>query len=164
MDVLSTHTPGDWRPLMLMPLVRPSDDDVLNEFRLDFFPPALPQIVATMRHLLRDTLGAIGLDSDTACLLLSELLTNAIVHGAGPAVVLELRAGVLYIAVADSSSEPLAVRPGSTARTSGRGLFLVEQLADEWGVEKLGPYGKAVWARTAAVAAGVAVPGAAGGV
>lgn len=37
-------------------------------------------------------------------------------------------------------------------RTGGRGLCLVEKLADEWGVEPIGPYGKAVWAKASVLA------------
>ena len=139
---------------MLLPLTCPPDgDDALREFRFDLFPPAVPQIVATVRHLLRDALRAVGLGSDTGCVLLSELLTNALVHGGVPTVLLELRAGVLHVAVADSSGAAPTVQPGTTTRTSGRGLFLVEQLADEWGVEEIGSYGKTVWACTTALTA-----------
>ncbi|MGV9265492.1 ATP-binding protein [Kitasatospora sp. NPDC003701] len=132
---------------MLLPLLRPLDADPASDFRLDLFPPALLGIVGALRRLLRDTLHALDLDPDAPCLILSELVTNALVHGDGPpTVVLELRCGRLYIAVSDASVAPV-VRPApNDARTSGRGLDLVGALADEWGVELIGSYGKAVWA------------------
>ncbi|MFJ9951404.1 ATP-binding protein [Kitasatospora sp. NPDC091207] len=132
---------------MLLPLLRPVDSDPAVEFRLDLFPPALPEIVGALRRLLRDTLRSLRLDPEAPCLILSELVTNALLHGDGPpTVVLELRCGRLYIAVSDASAAPV-VRPApDDSRTSGRGLDLVGALADEWGVKPIGPYGKAVWA------------------
>ncbi|WP_406200748.1 ATP-binding protein [Kitasatospora sp. NBC_01560] len=132
---------------MLLPLLRPLESDPVREFRLDLFPPAVPEIVGALRRLLRDTLRTLGLDADAPCLILSELVTNALLHGDGPpTVVLELRCGRLYIAVSDASCAPV-VRPAPDgARTSGRGLDLVDALADEWGMEFIGSYGKAVWA------------------
>ncbi|WNM47056.1 ATP-binding protein [Kitasatospora sp. CM 4170] len=95
-------------------------------------------------------LGSVGLDHDAPCLILSELVTNALVHGGGaPAVVLELRGGRLYITVSDASPVPVVRRAPDDARTGGRGLDLVDALADEWGVELIGSYGKAVWAISA---------------
>ena len=138
---------------MMLPLVRPPDDCEPGEFRFDLFLPAVPRSVPAVRHLLRDLLAALGLDHDTACLLLSELLANAIRHGGAPTVTLELRSDVVYIAVADHVPGAVAVqRPGSDS-TSGRGLFLVEALAADWGVEDIGSYGKAVWATAPAVPA-----------
>ncbi|MFE2723252.1 ATP-binding protein [Kitasatospora sp. NPDC059327] len=64
-------------------------------------------------------------------------------------MVLELRRGRLHIAVADASLAPLVRPVPNHSRTSGRGLDLVDVLADEWGVERIGPYGKAVWATIA---------------
>ncbi|MFF1904231.1 ATP-binding protein [Kitasatospora sp. NPDC058218] len=132
---------------MLLPLLRPVDSDPAVEFRLDLFPPALPEIVGALRRLLRDTLRSIDLDPDAPCLVLSELVTNALVHGDGPpTVVLELRCGRLYIAVSDASAAPVVRPDPNDSRTSGRGLDLVAALADEWGVKLIGSYGKAVWA------------------
>ncbi|MFI6449274.1 ATP-binding protein [Kitasatospora sp. NPDC050543] len=138
---------------MLLPLVRPPGDAAPDEFRLDLFLPAVPQSVPAVRHLLRDLLAALGLDSDTACLLLSELLSNAIRLGGFPTVTLELRSKTLYIAVADHVPGTVTAQRTGPDGTSGRGLFLVEALADEWGVKDIGPYGKAVWATAPAVPA-----------
>ncbi|MCX5211907.1 ATP-binding protein [Kitasatospora sp. NBC_00240] len=136
---------------MLLSLVRPPDDETPDEFRLDLFLPALPQSVPAVRHLLRDLLAALGLEPDTACLLLTELLSNAVRLGGFPAVTLELRAKVVRITVADHVPGAVAVRRADPDDTSGRGLFLVEALADAWGVTDIGTYGKAIWATAAAV-------------
>ncbi|MFD9594759.1 ATP-binding protein [Kitasatospora sp. NPDC059973] len=135
---------------MLLPLLRPVDSDPAVDFRLDLFPPALPETVGALRRLLRDTLRSLGLDSDAPCLILSELVTNALVHGEGPpTVVLELRCGRLWIAVSDAGTAPILRPRPDDSRTSGRGLDLVGVLADEWGVKLIGTYGRAVWAAVA---------------
>ncbi|MFJ4671962.1 ATP-binding protein [Kitasatospora purpeofusca] len=132
---------------MLLPLLRPLDADPHREFRVDLFPPASLQVVGVVRRLLRDMLVTAGADPDGPCLILSELLANALLHGAGaPTVSLELRCGRLWIAVADgSTAAPVGPEP-DVARTCGRGLDLVAALADDWGVELIGVCGKAVWA------------------
>ncbi|MEV0189088.1 ATP-binding protein [Kitasatospora purpeofusca] len=88
---------------------------------------------------------ATGVDPDGPCLILSELLANALLHGAGaPGVALELRCGRLCVAVTDrSTTAPTGPEP-DVARTCGRGLDLVAALADDWGVELIGVCGKAV--------------------
>ncbi|MBV6700591.1 ATP-binding protein [Kitasatospora aureofaciens] len=104
-------------------------------------------MVGPIRRLLRDVLRTIGLDGDSACLIVSELVTNALVHGEGrPTVVLELRGGKLHITVSDASGDPLQRQAPDDSRASGRGLDIVDALSEEWGVEVIGSYGKAVWA------------------
>ncbi|MFB7673576.1 ATP-binding protein [Kitasatospora purpeofusca] len=132
---------------MLLPLLRPLDADPDREFRVDLFPPASLETVGVVRRLLRDMLTATGADPDGPCLILSELLANALLHGDGaPSVALELRCGRIYIAVTDGSTAPPARPEPDVARTCGRGLDLVAALADDWGVELIGVCGKAVWA------------------
>ena len=104
--------------------------------------------VPEVRHALRELLGAWG-DSGSGAvaeLLTSELVTNALVHTDHGAVV---------TATVDPEQLRVEVRdfePGLTAPpvpsaddgTHGRGLFLVRELADSWGVEER-PTGKVVW-------------------
>ncbi|MFC9330698.1 ATP-binding protein [Kitasatospora sp. NPDC057015] len=127
-----------------------------SDFRFDLRPAMTADGVGTVRRLLRDRLVAGGIDPDTPCLLLSELLTNALLHGRGATVLLELRAGRLLIAVADGSPGRVEIKPASATRTTGRGMVLIEALADDWGVTPISPHGKAVWASVAAV--GPALP------
>ncbi|MGW1501229.1 ATP-binding protein [Streptomyces mirabilis] len=83
--------------------------------------------------------------------LVAELAANAATHGRLPSrsFRLELRAtqDVLRIEVTDTRGDDLPrPQPPSTEAVSGRGLLLVEALADRWGVE-LGPVPrKIVWA------------------
>jgi anti-sigma regulatory factor (Ser/Thr protein kinase) len=99
------------------------------------------------RHRLRDHLTAHGLDPDDACLVLSELASNALLH-AGEAAAVAWRlceGGLLHLAVADGTALSLPLLQGSCPREGGRGLHLIDQLADEWGVRPLGELGKEVW-------------------
>ena len=93
-----------------------------------------------------------GLSGDlrrTASLLVSELVTNAIVHGrTGAFVEVELREGpVLRVSVSDDSTALLPEvdrRPDGSAE-GGRGLLIVSLLAARWGVLPNDDGGKAVW-------------------
>jgi serine/threonine-protein kinase RsbW len=87
--------------------------------------------------------------ADTATLLVSELVTNAVVHGTGPGPSLtvdQVANGVIQIAVCDGSHH-LPQRqnhvPGAE-KAGGLGLFLIESFAIAWGWEPLRS-GKRVW-------------------
>ncbi|MFB6848520.1 ATP-binding protein [Streptomyces sp. NPDC056373] len=112
--------------------------------------------VPEARRALRELLGQWGKQgqSDVAELLTSELVTNAIVHTDHDAV---LTATVgprgLRVEVRDFVARRPRVRlPVADEGTNGRGLFLVESLADAWGVRPHG-VGKAVWFELGAGAA-----------
>jgi len=77
----------------------------------------------------------------------SELVTNAIVHGAAPVeLALRYEDGAVTIEVSDGDSRTDAVqqRDPDRAELGGRGLGVVAFLADRWGTRSL-PAGKAVW-------------------
>ncbi|WP_181799382.1 ATP-binding protein [Kitasatospora acidiphila] len=98
------------------------------------------------RHRLRDHLTSLGLDPDDACLVLSELVGNALLHaGDTAAVAWRLVGDRLHIGVADAAALSLPVVQGSCTREGGRGLLLVDQLAESWGVRPLGTLGKETW-------------------
>ncbi|MET9762467.1 ATP-binding protein [Streptomyces sp. NPDC006372] len=112
--------------------------------------------VPEARKALRDLLGQWGKhgQSDVAELLTSELVTNAIVHTDHDAV---LTATVgprgLRVEVRDFVARRPRLRiPVADDGTNGRGLFLVQSLADAWGVRAHG-VGKAVWFELGAEAA-----------
>jgi anti-sigma regulatory factor (Ser/Thr protein kinase) len=86
---------------------------------------------------------------DTATLLVTELVTNAVLHAPGPGLRLsidETLSDVMRVAVCDESrrtpQRPLAA-PDEEG-TGGRGLWLVESLSASWGWEPLRS-GKRVW-------------------
>ena len=89
--------------------------------------------------------------ADTAELLASELVTNAVMHGQGRVTVLmAYDADGLSVTVYDD--EPaLPVQPEPDPLSlGGRGLQLVEVLADAWGVAPAASgFGKGVWFRLA---------------
>lgn len=98
--------------------------------------PAL-QAPSIARALLRETLAAWGAAPlvDDALLVADELVANAVLHaGTDIELRLTLLAGSLGIAVADRSARrPAHGRPGDGAE-SGRGLLLVDALAEAWQV------------------------------
>ncbi|MER6978795.1 ATP-binding protein, partial [Streptomyces carpinensis] len=100
-----------------------------------------------LRELLHDWSSPDQLDS--AVLLLSEMLTNVLVHTDTDALLLAEMSGEkgerrLRVEVNDAGEElPHKRRPGELA-SSGRGLVLIELLADAWGVEPRG-VGKSIW-------------------
>jgi anti-sigma regulatory factor (Ser/Thr protein kinase) len=108
---------------------------------------------ALARRWLLDGISAAPTDLvDTAALLVSELVTNAIRYGQ-PAVTARMRnaGGTIEVIVTDCGdlmpTAPDGIRPDSH-QLGGRGLFILAALASEWGMEPLSPGpGKAVWFR-----------------
>ncbi|HEY6278142.1 MAG TPA: ATP-binding protein [Streptosporangiaceae bacterium] len=102
------------------------------------------------RQAARDALAAWRLEavSETAVLLVSELVTNAIRHArtGGSAIVLTLETagGWLRIEVHDGDPGGPVPRPLAGLEESGFGLVLVDAMADKWGVRQTAS-GKAVW-------------------
>lgn len=84
--------------------------------------------------------------ADTAELLTSELVTNALVHtGHGAVFDAVLTPDQrLRIEVRDAAATVPGRRAPGEYATSGRGLLLVEALADDWGVQLRGD-GKVTW-------------------
>ena len=83
---------------------------------------------------------------DRAVLLASELVTNAVAHARTEIRLrLELRGERLHLAVRDGSPTLLRVVAPDWQAEGGRGLWLVEQLARAWGVNRHPDGGKVVW-------------------
>ncbi|HET9381904.1 MAG TPA: SpoIIE family protein phosphatase [Streptomyces sp.] len=112
---------------------------------------AEPERIAASRQHLRELLHdwASREQVDSAVLLLSEVLTNVLVHTDHDALMVAEVSGEagrrrLRIEVTDASdTHPHLRRPGELA-SSGRGLLLTEVLADAWGVAPRGK-GKSIW-------------------
>ena len=104
------------------------------------------------RRFLVTTLDAWGKSAyDDAALLLSELVTNAALHAKTQIVVrVELQPQCLRLAVTDGSPRQPVVRHYSEQATTGRGLGLVNSLAQRWGVESHSDGSKTVWAELTA--------------
>jgi anti-sigma regulatory factor (Ser/Thr protein kinase) len=107
---------------------------------LVFELPARPAAVSAARRALLAANG--GLPStvrDDVLLLLTELVSNAVRHaaGAGRAVRVELEQGARMIGVAvfDEGTGFTAEAPQPERdRSGGWGLFLIDQIADRWGI------------------------------
>lgn len=108
----------------------------------------VPESARAARQLVLESLAEVGRTdlAEAAGLLVSELVTNAIVH-ARTSIVLDVAvgAGGLRVSVRDGSPNmPVPRHYGRTA-TTGRGLELVELLADRHGTTGDGNGGKTVW-------------------
>lgn len=94
--------------------------------------------------------------NETLTLITAELTANAVRHGHVPGrdfhvSLTETKDGTLRIEVSDTRAErhPAPGTPGPDGE-SGRGLLLVEALADDWGVTpRIAGPGKTVWAQFA---------------
>lgn len=115
--------------------------------RVDAGFPAQPRSVASARAFVRRVLEHWGVDElvDTVTLLLSELVTNVVVHAAAaPTVAVHLLPDRVRVEVADDDTTRLEAREAPLSAENGRGLVLVEALAHRWGQVAL-PVGKVVW-------------------
>ncbi|MFI7454945.1 ATP-binding protein [Nonomuraea sp. NPDC049714] len=102
--------------------------------------PATPMSVPEARNWARSLLSFGGPSPilDDTLLLLSEVVTNAITHSdSGQVTVQIIRLGTtVQVEVTDAgSSTTPAVRTPALADDGGRGLWLVDTLADEWGFQ-----------------------------
>jgi anti-sigma regulatory factor (Ser/Thr protein kinase) len=120
--------------------------------RYELLPPEAAS-AARARALVRHTLAAAGVDptgadgwAEAAELAVSEVVTNALVHGGTP-MGLRVRAGAagLRVEVTDGNPHHPTVREYATLAGTGRGLTLLEESVDRWGVEQVPGDGKTVW-------------------
>lgn len=102
---------------------------------------------AVARRFMEETLGRWSCSEvlDVVNLLVSELVTNAVVHGGSAAEVsVVLTPTALRVEVGDHDEYVPTVNQASDWATSGRGLALVDALSQRWGVEPI-PGGKVIW-------------------
>ncbi|GAA3155829.1 hypothetical protein GCM10010466_53450 [Planomonospora alba] len=112
----------------------------------------VPESVAVARRRVRELLGEAHPACDDVTLLVSEVVTNSVVHsgsggGGQVAMTVAVGAGVVLVEVHDAGSGRSAphVRHEPDAE-NGRGMFLVDLLASRWGVREDGPRGlRTLW-------------------
>lgn len=118
---------------------------------------AEPGSVSRARTFAVATVTEWGLDVavEDVRLCVSELASNALVHGSAPGhrfgVGLAVVDDFLRVEVHDSRNGadtvcPPRPRGADTCDTSGRGLAIVEAISDGWGVDERRPAGKVTWA------------------
>ncbi|MGW2227266.1 ATP-binding protein [Streptomyces formicae] len=117
------------------------------------FFEARPNSVRQAREFVTETLNRWSLRARTEDIRLcvSELATNAVIHGTVPGrgfivrLVLSENDDLVRLEVHDSRRrQPFLHEPAATD-LSGRGLILVAALSDGWGVEERATIGKIVW-------------------
>ncbi len=120
--------------------------------RFAFELPARTESVSRARHLTEERLLLWGRGPgirDTAALVVSELVTNAVLHTASSRIVCELRQNTdsLRIAIRDEGGPAGPRIRDCGADERGRGLLIVDALCEAWGAERTG-HGTAqiVWA------------------
>lgn len=125
--------------------VLPAGEVVDSAEQIDLDP--LPRLVGSVRRFVTSRAPELQEDArDALELLTSELVTNAIIHARTP-----LRVGMLVTALSvvvtvhDLDLGHSEISP--ELREGGRGLGLVEVLADAWGIHKGEQGGKTVWFR-----------------
>lgn len=120
---------------------------------------ATPRGARLARHLALNQLHAWGVPhgseaSEAVAVIVAELAANAVTHGRVPGRDFELRlslpTGSIRVEVSDTRTEPRPPRPGAVRPSRpldehGRGLLLVDALADRWEVlDREPPPGKTV--------------------
>lgn len=93
-------------------------------------------------------LGACTETQDVVELLVSEVLTNAVLHSPAEAslhVQVDRVGDDVRVAICDTGDRVPAVRSATTDDLGGRGMSIVDVLARAWGVERHASDGKCVW-------------------
>ncbi|MFE5793265.1 SpoIIE family protein phosphatase [Streptomyces sp. NPDC056503] len=114
--------------------------------------------VAPVRHAAMERVREwdLGVDPLTVELVVSELVTNAVRHGAPPYALRLLRGeSTLTVEVRDGAATAPHLRHAKAGDEGGRGLHICATLADAWGV-RYEEKGKTVWAEIALDGAGAA--------
>ncbi|MFE9566280.1 ATP-binding protein [Streptomyces sp. NPDC006487] len=112
---------------------------------------ATPLGAGQARRLAVETLTGWGLPTESPALIVAELAANAVTHGRVPGrgfrIGVALGGGVLRIKVVDTRGDRVpGLRDAGGGAEGGRGLVLVDALADRWGVDLGLPPCKVVWA------------------
>jgi anti-sigma regulatory factor (Ser/Thr protein kinase) len=100
--------------------------------------PSLPASVPEARALVHRLDGAVSVSSaQDLQLLVSELVTNSVLHGPDGDVSVTITAddGVVRVEVADGGEGAMQVKLATADDEHGRGLMLVDALAERWGSE-----------------------------
>ncbi|HVV31307.1 MAG TPA: ATP-binding protein [Mycobacteriales bacterium] len=110
--------------------------------------PCILSSARTARRFVADRCAGWGVVSDqlhTLQLLTSEVVANAVIHGRSEIrLALSATDKTIRVEVGDDNSRHPSRQPQDLEALDGRGLAIVDRLADSWGVEER-PLGKVVW-------------------
>ncbi|QKW23477.1 SpoIIE family protein phosphatase [Kitasatospora sp. NA04385] len=128
---------------MIMARVLPVPADRIATLLL----PSEGPLPARARRFTRATLDAWGLSAltDYAELVVSELVTNALLHADAPRRLRIFRDRTLTLEVSDAGGQPPRLRSSAEEDEGGRGIHLISELAHRWGSRPT-KHGKVVWA------------------
>jgi anti-sigma regulatory factor (Ser/Thr protein kinase) len=112
--------------------------------------PDRPNSIPAARAFLTRLLDGWGIQDrviDDASLLASELMSNAVTHGAGVVdLKVEVEDGLLHVGVHDSSDAAPVIKEAGPDSSGGRGMWIVQSIAHDWGSDPSGDEpGKTVW-------------------
>ncbi len=131
----------------ILALHRPAIDTQAHP-RAEIALPALISSPRRARRFVRETLEPRAVPTeviDSAELVATELVTNSVMHARSEVIMtVDCSSHLVRLRVDDHSSVRPVVRNAAPDSVTGRGLFIVEQLASRWGVE-LHRDGKTVW-------------------
>jgi PAS domain S-box-containing protein len=136
------HVTGETQMLLARTKALPADRVLTRSLPPD--PKAAPIARAAARHQLK----VWGVDEETAFtteLIVSELVGNAIRYGAPPLQLRLILDRMLTCEVSDAATSAPQVKHARTIDETGRGLFIIATLADQWGT-RYQAQGKTVWA------------------
>ena len=121
-------------------------EGILPETVAYWYMAPRPQTARQARRLTRRTLRDWGLDSlvESTELMVSEVVANAVRFASRPITLRLLCTDVLRCEVGDNSPLVPRMRHARLSDEGGRGLFLVDQLAQSWGATRVST-GKVVW-------------------
>jgi anti-sigma regulatory factor (Ser/Thr protein kinase) len=110
----------------------------------------VPASAGAARRLVREALSEVGETAvlPAAELAVSELVTNAVLHAATPLeLCIEVSTREVMVSVVDAHPRMPVRRESNSTATTGRGLAIVAAVADEHGIDRRQPTGKAIWFR-----------------
>ncbi len=109
--------------------------------------PLVADIAAT-RGAVAEHLASLGIhdEIDVVTLLVSEVVSNAVLHGTAPrAIEVVVSSAAIHVEVSDWAPADPVVRPVDAARSGGNGMRIVDALSSAWGVRHDPVDGKQVW-------------------
>jgi len=107
--------------------------------------PPDPASASAARRFVTEALKAHDIDVELISLLVSELVSNVILHAHTPLeVTIRTRGAHLRVTVADESPVIPALKQYAADSVTGRGLTMIDLTAENWGIDEMAE-GKAVW-------------------